>query len=130
MPRGRRRLSARGRSRAALLLLAAGVSCHMPVRGGPAPPATNGLAIRVNQLGYRPDAPKAAVACALEPQVIATHRAGEERDRTVRGPSAAETSGAFGPCASTYRLPLSRPRPPRLARLLARPRPPRPARPC
>src|SRR5256886_12253948 len=107
MLRGRRHLSARGRSRAALQLLAAGVSCHMPVRGGPAPPATNGLAIRVNQLGYRPDAPKVAVVCALEPQVIATYRVVDERDRTVLGPSAAETSGAFGPCAGTYRLDFS-----------------------
>ena len=119
MLRGRGRLSARGRSRAALLLLAAGVSCHAPVRGGPAPQGTNGVAIRVNQLGYRPDAPKVAVVCALEPQVIATYRVVDERDRTVLGPSAAETSGAFGPCAGTYRLDFSTLRRPGVYRIVA-----------
>jgi len=102
-----------------LLLLAAGVSCHAPVRGGPPPPGTNGVAIRVNQLGYRPDAPKVAVACALEPQVIAMYRVVDERDRTVLGPSAAETSGAFGPCAGTYRLDFSTLRRPGVYRIVA-----------
>src|SRR5881275_2381044 len=119
MPRGRRRLSARGRSRAALLLLAAGVSCHAPVRGGPAPQGTNGVAIRVNQLGYRPDAPKVAVVCMLEPQVIATYRVVDERDRTVLGPSAATATGQFGPCAVTYRLDFSRLRRPGVYRIVA-----------
>src|SRR5437763_15547723 len=99
MLRGRGRLSARGRSRAALLLLAAGVSCHAPVRGGPAPQGTNGVAIRVKQLGYRPDAPKVAVVCVLESQAIVTFRVVDERDRTVLVPLAAESSGAFGPFA-------------------------------
>ena len=107
MLRGRRRLSARGRSRAGWLLLTAGVSCHPPGRGGPAPQGASGVAIRVNQLGYRPDAPKVAVVCALEPQVIATFRVVDERDRTVFGPSAADPAGSFGPCAATYRLDFS-----------------------
>ena len=107
MLRGRRRPSARGRSRAGWLLLAAGVSCHPPARGGPAPQGASGVAIRVNQLGYRPDAPKVAVVCALEPQVIATFRVVDERDRTVFGPSAADPAGSFGPCAATYRLDFS-----------------------
>jgi len=119
MWRGRRRLSARGRSRAALLLLVAGVSCHSPARGGPAPQATSGVAIRVNQLGYRTDAPKVAVVCALEPQVIATYRVVDERDRTVLGPSAAEASGTFGPCAATYRLDFSTLRRPGVYRIVA-----------
>jgi len=119
MLRGRRRLSARGRSRAALLLLVAGVSCHSPARGGPAPQATSGVAIRVNQLGYRTDAPKVAVVCALEPQVIATYRVVDERDRTVLGPSAAEASGTFGPCAATYRLDFSTLRRPGVYRIVA-----------
>ena len=107
MLRGRRRLSARGRSRAGWLLLAAGVSCHPPGRGGPAPQGASGVAIRVNQVGYRLDAPKVAVVCALEPQVIATFRVVDERDRTVFGPSAADPAGSFGPCAATYRLDFS-----------------------
>ena len=119
MLRGRRRLSARGRSRAALLLLVAGVSCHSPARGGPAPQATSGVAIRVNQLGYRTDAPKVAVVYALEPQVIATYRVVDERDRTVLGPSAAEASGTFGPCAATYRLDFSTLRRPGVYRIVA-----------
>src|SRR5205823_9030685 len=119
MLRGRGRLSARGRSRAALLLLAAGVSCQAPVRGGPPPPGRNGGAIRVNQLGYRTDAPKVAVVCALEPQVIATYRVVDERDRTVLGPSAAEASGTFGPCAATYRLDFSTLRRPGVYRIVA-----------
>ena len=119
MLRGRRRLSERGRSRAALLLLVAGVSCHSPARGGPAPQATSGVAIRVNQLGYRTDAPKVAVVCALEPQVIATYRVVDERDRTVLGPSAAEASGTFGPCAATYRLDFSTLRRPGVYRIVA-----------
>ena len=107
MLRGRRRLSARGRSRAGWLLLTAGVSCHPPGRGGPAPQGASGVAIRVNQVGYRLDAPKVAVVCALEPQVIATFRVVDERDRTVFGPSAADPAGSFGPCAATYRLDFS-----------------------
>src|SRR5436853_5498667 len=119
MLRGRRRLSARGRSRAALLLLVAGVSCHSPARGGPAPQATSGVAIRVNQLGYRTDAPKVAVVCALEPRVIASYRVVAVRDRTVLGPSAAEASGTFGPCAATYRLDFSTLRRPGVYRIVA-----------
>src|SRR5207302_3188200 len=116
---GGRRLRAVGRSRAALLLPVAGVSCPSPARGGPSPQAASDVANRVNQLGYRPDAPKVAVVCALEPQVIATYRVVDERDRTVLGPSAAETSGAFGPCAGTYRLDFSTLRRPGVYRIVA-----------
>jgi len=94
-------------ARAGLLLVAVAVSCHGPAPGAPAPQGSSGVAIRVNQLGYRPDAPKVAVVCALEPRVIATFRVVDERDRTVFGPSAADAAGPFGPCATTYRLDFS-----------------------
>ncbi len=94
-------------ARVAWLLWAAGVSCHPPARGGLAPPGTSDVAIRVNQLGYRPDAPKVAAVCALQAQVITTFRVVDERDRTVLGPSAAQAAGPFGPCAATYRLDFS-----------------------
>jgi hypothetical protein len=100
------------RSRVAWLLVALGVSCHPPEPGGPAPQGSAGVAIRVNQLGYLPDAPKVAVACALEPRAIESFRIVDARHRTVFGPSAADAAGPFGPCAATYRLdfsPLRRP---------------------
>ena len=105
---GRPRPNARGRSRVGwLLLLAVGVSCSPPGRGGPTPQATSGVAIRINQLGYRPEAPKRAVVCALEPRVSATFVVVDERNRTVFGPSDAEAAGPFGPCAATFRLDFS-----------------------
>lgn len=94
-------------TRAGLLLVALGVSCHPPGRGGPAPQGGAAVAIRVNQLGYQPDAPKVAVACALGAQVLTTFRIVDERNRTVFGPRAAAAAGPFGPCAATYRLDFS-----------------------
>src|SRR5437763_1819446 len=94
-------------ARAALLLLAVGVSCQPAGRGAPAPQGNSGVTIRVNQLGYRPDAPRRAVVCALEPRLIASFRVVDERDRTVLGPSAADAAGPFGSCAATYRLDFS-----------------------
>jgi len=81
---GRRRRNARGRSRVGwLLLLAVGVSCSPPGRGGPTPQATSGVTIRINQLGYRPEAPKRAVVCALDPRVSATFVVVDERNRLL-----------------------------------------------
>jgi endoglucanase len=77
-------------------------ACHGPP--GPVPAPSAGLAIRVNQLGYLPDAPKVAVVCALEPRVIGSFRVLDARNRTVFGPRAADAAGPFGPCADTYRL--------------------------
>src|SRR5439155_1360612 len=94
-------------ARAGLLLVALGVSCAPPGRGGPVPQESAGVAIRINQLGYRPDALKVGVACALEPRVIATFRVVDERNRTVFGPRAVDAAGPFGPCAATYRLDFS-----------------------
>ncbi|HEX9220772.1 MAG TPA: glycoside hydrolase family 9 protein [Gemmatimonadaceae bacterium] len=63
-------------------------------------------AIRVNQLGYLPDAPKVAVFCALEKtelrEFIVADAAGKEILR--RPPSIAKP---FGPCVVNYRLDFS-----------------------
>jgi endoglucanase len=65
--------------------------------------------IRVNQLGYLPDAPKVAVLCSLVDSARHPTRftVRDARDRIVRAPSAAQPTGAFGPCAGTWRLDFS-----------------------
>ena len=65
-------------------------------------------AIRVNQLGYLPEAPKVAVLCALDagvapPHFVVVAASGD----TVLGPLPAEDVGAFGPCRSGFRLDFS-----------------------
>jgi len=66
------------------------------------------IVIRVNQVGYLPDAPKVAVACALDSlRVTRVTRAfvvRDERGRTVYGPHKIAPAGAFGPCQRTWRL--------------------------
>src|SRR5256712_605340 len=84
------------------------VACHrLPRPSGPAPQAAATIAIRVNQVGYLPDAPKVAVVCALESREIARFRGVDARNRTVFGPAATRATGPFGPCAATYRLDFS-----------------------
>src|SRR6185436_1808812 len=66
--------------------------------------------IRVNQVGYLPDAPKVAVVCALTtpaPGRFAHFTVLDERGRTVFGPASARASGSFGPCAESWRLDFS-----------------------
>ncbi len=101
-------------------MLAVSLSCHPPGSGGPAPQVGDtSVAIRVNQLGYRPDAPKVAVLCALAPRKITGFRIMDGRNRTVFGPTAATATGQFGPCAVTYRLDFSRLRRPGVYRIVA-----------
>ena len=64
--------------------------------------------IRVNQLGYLPDAPKVAVVCSLDSARIRTFTIKNERGQIVFGPSRARASGAFGPCVTTHRLDFTR----------------------
>ena len=61
--------------------------------------------IRVNQVGYLPDAPKVAVLCSLtDPaQHAASFVVRDSLARIVFGPARAQPSGSFGPCASTWR---------------------------
>lgn len=60
--------------------------------------------IRINQVGYRPDAPKAAVVCALDSVPVTTFVVRDENERRVFGPKGAASTGPFGPCVLTYRL--------------------------
>jgi hypothetical protein len=62
--------------------------------------------IRVNQVGYLPDAPKVAVVCALRPVTLAAFAVRSARGALVlRG--VPQRDSAFGPCVETYRLDLS-----------------------
>lgn len=70
------------------------------------PPAARTF-IRINQLGYRPDFPKTAVACSLDSVSIKSFTVQDESGRVVFGPRPAKASGAFGPCAATHRLDFS-----------------------
>ncbi len=63
--------------------------------------------IRVNQVGYLPDAPKVAVVCALDRVPVTTFIVRDDRDRVVFGPKPAKAAGSFGPCLATYRLDFS-----------------------
>jgi hypothetical protein len=63
--------------------------------------------IRVNQIGYLPDAPKVAVMCALDSARVASFVVQDRRGRTVFGPRRAVASGAFGPCRMTHQLDFS-----------------------
>ena len=61
--------------------------------------------IRVNQVGYLPDAPKVAVACMLEPREISSFTVVRVSDgKRVFGPARPLETGAFGPCKQTYRM--------------------------
>jgi len=70
------------------------------------PPAARTY-IRINQLGYRPESPKTAVACSLDSVSIKSFTVQDGSGRVVFGPRAAKASGAFGPCAATHRLDFS-----------------------
>jgi len=66
------------------------------------------IVIRVNQVGYLPDAPKVAVACGLDStqvtHVTRTFVLRDLRGRAVYGPRRVESTGPFGPCQRTWRL--------------------------
>ncbi|HVH66891.1 MAG TPA: glycoside hydrolase family 9 protein [Gemmatimonadales bacterium] len=92
-------------------------ACHSP--RSPVPGAASNVAIRVNQVGYLPEAPKIAVVCALEARNITTFSVIDAHDRTIFGPRAARSTGPFGPCAATYRLDFSGVRQPGTYRVVA-----------
>lgn len=60
--------------------------------------------IRINQLGYLPDAPKTAVACSLDSTTIKSFTLQDSEGHVVFGPKKAVASGSFAACASTHRL--------------------------
>ena len=71
-------------------------------------PADSAAFVRVNQVGYLPDAPKVAVVCALAARAgRQLHRRRRARARGPRAASRARRTAAFGPCAATYRLDFS-----------------------
>ena len=63
--------------------------------------------VRVNQVGYLPDAPKVAVACSLDSVRMTTFIVQDEKGRTVLGPRRAVRANGFGPCVVTHRLDFS-----------------------
>lgn len=68
------------------------------------PPSSPRQFLRANQVGYRPDAPKVAVLCALDSIGPVTLRVADAAGRTVlRRERVAPTEG-FGPCVQTVRL--------------------------
>ena len=62
--------------------------------------------IRVNQLGYRPDAPKIAVICALRDTTIARFSVVDARSRAILT-RRAMPAPAFAGCMRTWRLDVS-----------------------
>ena len=62
--------------------------------------------IRVNQLGYLPDAPKVAVFCSLEKIELRDFVVADASGRTVLQ-RAVTSARPFGPCATNYRLDFS-----------------------
>ena len=69
--------------------------------------AAAGAVIRVNQVGYLPDAPKVAVMCLPEaqgPGHDVRYAVRTERGRVVLPSRTARPSGSFGPCGQTWRL--------------------------
>ena len=72
------------------------------------PASTDSAAfVRVNQVGYLPDAPKVAVVCALRPVALTAFRVEDERGRVVRRLATARRDQPFGPCVETWRLDFS-----------------------
>src|SRR5512132_958370 len=67
------------------------------------------VVIRINQVGYLPDAPKIAVVCATVSSGAnrQSFLVRDEAGRVVLGPRSAARTGAFGPCAETWRLDFS-----------------------
>jgi hypothetical protein len=63
--------------------------------------------VRVNQVGYLPDAPKVAVVCSLDGTALGRFRVEDERGRVVLRERASEKAGPLGPCAATERLDFS-----------------------
>lgn len=63
--------------------------------------------LRVNQVGYLPDAPKVAIACSLDSARVKTFVVQDDRGRVVFGPQRAVRAPSFGPCVVVHRLDFS-----------------------
>ena len=96
--------------RMALPLLAATplLGSSLPAQGGTIASDTSvAPVIRTNQIGYLPDGPKTAVACAVDSSRILSFTVEDSTGRSVLGPRPAAPAGPFGPCTETYRLDFS-----------------------
>jgi hypothetical protein len=83
----------------------AALTCALPYAAGAQAAASDSAAfVRVNQVGYLPDAPKVAVVCALRPVALQRFTVEDERGRVILGPLPARRDGAFGACVETWRL--------------------------
>lgn len=60
--------------------------------------------IRINQIGYAPDAPKVAVVCSLEGATIEEFTVRDAAGDVVYGPAPAEPARPFTPCTALHRL--------------------------
>ena len=76
--------------------------------------------IRINQLGYRPDAPKIAVVCALRDTVIDRFSVVDDRSRAVLT-ARATPAQAFAACTRTWRLDFTSVRTPGRYRVIVGP---------
>ncbi len=63
--------------------------------------------IRVNQVGYLPDAPKIAVVCSLDSTRVDHFIVEDANAHVVLRPKRALPAKPFGPCVTTYRLDFS-----------------------
>jgi endoglucanase len=75
-------------------------------------------AIRVNQLGYEPDAPKVAVLCSVA-YLVLTRFSVVDASGTLVLSKAPGPANRFGPCLTTYRLDFSSIKKPGEYRVLA-----------
>ena len=90
-----------------LIALVCVAACVRSPAAAPEPAAGAVTFIRTNQIGYRPNGPKVAVACSLERVPIETFAVVDERGAVVYGPARAEEAGAFASCLGTHRLDFS-----------------------
>ena len=106
---------------AAFLLAVGGVplAAQSPAAPQSPYPATSPPVVRINQIGYRPAAPKVAVACSIDSTTLRSFVVEDESGRVVLGPRPLRAEGSFGPCATTYRLDFSSVRSPGRYRLVA-----------
>jgi len=75
--------------------------------------------VRINQVGYRTDAPKVAVVCSLAEERIGTFSVEDTTGRVVLPATPARRAPGFGPCVVTHRLDFSAVRTPGRYRIVA-----------
>ena len=71
-------------------------------------PGDSSAFIRVNQIGYVPNASKIAVMCALKPVEIDAFTVTDDAGNIALKPQPIRPDSAFGPCVRTWRLDFTR----------------------